>query len=362
MNVNNAVSRFHSLFVNGIRIDPTNPLLNDIFYYMLLAFLAFYPVTYLVAFITPHSIYTKSFTLFTVGGMTIWYSVPAILDTVVYGAIFYKIWHNNLKRGSRSGLVAFVAATLFAVSLATSIDVAFNPSPSLIRYKYCIYLNYAFSFLKRASLLAVLPLITTIARYAYMIFKNNLFYSLRSVLAGLVGGIIGFVVFGLSAVFSTGFVWGCTVGLIMRNGIAMGKDPITTPIFSFLAALGIPPFWHTFWEFFAFSTFAIFGSLLTYGIITKNENFLRTSVDCSMLGIIMLMMAAFNEVTVDASFIRLVASHVDFTPHIAHITINLNYVIGLLSSIVVAIILMATFAWFINFLLVYIRDIVRGVH
>jgi len=339
----------------GIEIQPPSVTFPDTFKYTLLAFLVYFPVTYILVYVVPHDLYSHIFILGKIGNFTIWYCFPSIAGTILYSIIFYWLWWSSFRSKNYLGLVAFLVCTLFAVCFATTIDVAFNPSASLVRWKYVFYIDYAFSFLKQASLVAVIPLVEVIAKYAYTIFKNNITYSVRCVLAGLIGGLVGFLTTGLMAVFCTGYIFGCTVGLIIRNSLLSGKSPLLTPFLSYLAALGIPPFFHTFWEYFAFGMFTAFGSFLTYSLIKRRLKLLEESISFSMLGIFMLLSASFIEVSVDCSFVKLVHNYISFTPQLTDFPLSTTWLVGLLSTIITTLFFIWIVSWLINYILWLIK-------
>ena len=353
------LQQFRKLLQEGIAIEhPETTLLPPVFYYMLLVFIAFFPVTYLVLWLTPHDLYTRIFILGRFDEMVIWYSFSSIVCAVIFTLLFLSVWCNDLKRRNYSGLVAFIAGTLFAVCFATVVDVVLNVSSDFIRYKYAFYVDYAVDFLKQATLVAIIPIIETIVQYAYPIFRNNLLYSLRSVFAGFVGGFFGFVVLGLMAVFSTGFIWGCTVGLIIRNTLVSGYNPIITPLAAYIAGLGLPPFWHTFWEFFAFAVFGVFGSFISYSLVTRNLELSRIALGCAMVGVFLLLMASFTEVTFDVSIIKLVSGLIVLTPVVSELSINTTWFIGLIATVIFSIAFMMAAAWFLNAVIYYFKKLV----
>ena len=210
-------------------------------------------------------------------------------------------------------------------------------------------------------MVAVIPIIETIARYAYTIFRNNFLYSFRSIIAGFAGGFVGFVVLGLMAVFCTGFIWGCTVGLIIRNTLAQGYNPFITPLASYLAGLGLPPFWHTFWEFFAFAVFGVFGSFISYALITRNVEMFRMTIGCAMIGVFLLLVASFTEVTFDAAVIKyIIKDAVVLTPTIAQFQFPIGGVwfTGLIATIFFTFVFMLIAAWFLNAVIYYFKKLI----
>jgi len=350
-----------SPFKEGIKIAPAGAVVHDTLKMMVLAFLAFFLTTYLIWWITPTSLYAHIFVLGKIGDVTILYCFPSIANTIAFSLIFIPIWWKTLKEENYYGLVAFMVAILFGVTFATVLDVAFQPSASTVKSKYVFYIGFAQDILKMATMVAVIPLWETIVRYTYKIFSSNLQYSLRSALAGFAGGIFGFVVVGLMAVFCTGFIFGCTVGIILRNTIAGAPSLLhafASSLLVWFAALGLPPFWHTFWEFLAFATIGIFAAIAGYALFKRNLKYLKTAVGGGMLGVLFLFTGSFTEVTVDAGFVKLIAPLINFSPTLVDVTVGATYFLTLITTLISTALMLLLAAWLINYLLAFLQEYV----
>jgi len=362
------LQQLKQLYTEGLKLEPPYAWVHPTFYYTLLVFITYFPISHVISFIIPPDLYSSVLIIYprlelttdyTKLNGTIWFSFISIIYTLILSIILFPIWYNTLRNGRYYALVAFIVGTSIAVIFATTIDVGFTPDPNLIKQKYSLYATFALEIIKQASMMAIIPLLQAIARYSYNIFRHNLFYSVRSLVAGLIGGLIGFIVISQIAVLSTAFTVGCSIGILLRNSLLHTQNPVLIPILAYIAGLGLPPFWHTFYEILAFSVIGVFGSFITYGIVSRKIEIIRIAVSYSMIGVFVLLTSSITEVTVDVSILSLVRNYIYFTPTIPNFPISALWFAGLIFTLIYTLILIWLVSWFTNYILYKFKEVIE---
>lgn len=313
-------TRVAQLYSSGITLDQ--PLLDsDYLYILLIVMLSYYPVSVLLA-------YTFGTTLiqFSVFGLYFYFILPTLIAGVIYTFVLAPIWYNTKNLNAIPGLFVSV---MFGSFFSTYLAVGLNPDTTMIRSVYGYYTDVALDILKLVSTMAILPVLQRFVQYAYAIYKNNFIVSLRGALFSAIGGVFGFAtLFALIPLFTSATVAGIFAGLLLRNNI----NNLFAPFLALIAVLGVPPFWHTFYEFTAFGVISASVGMIIYGLVSKRENTLKLSSSGLVVGSLILLFGAFNEVTISSTFAALIKRALNFSPVVSDVTISGSYIITFILS------------------------------
>jgi len=341
--------RLAELFTSGIK--PGRALLDsDYLYIIVLTMFTYYPVCVALSLI--FSTYLIEINLF---GLYIYFTLPTLIAGIIYTMLYAPIWYNTIGGDGTSAVLGMLVAVMFGAFFATYLAVGLDTNTEMIRTVYGYYVDVALDILTLISLMAILPVIQRFIEYAYTIFKNNLLVALRGATFGLVGGLVGAgTLLAMIPLFASSTIAGIFGGLLLRNNI----DKLYSPFVALIAVIGIPPFWHTFYEFMAFGLIAGSVGMVVYSLITRQERRLKFSTSGIVVGTMVLLFGAFNEVTVSTSFAALIRNALDFSPVISEITLNTSYIIIFPLAFISVLIIAVIVTYFIEIVVKFVEEVV----
>jgi len=315
--------RLAELFSTGIK--PGRDVFDsDYLYIIILTMLSYYPISVILSCIFSTQLIEFSFL-----GLYIYFILPTLIAGIIYTVVYAPVWFGTVENNGVVAVFGMFIAVMFGAFFSTYLATGLNPNTEVIREVYGYYVDVALDILTLVSTMAVLPVIQRFIEYAYTIFKNNLFVALRGATFAAIGGLFGVgTLMALIPLFTSATVAGLFGGLLLRNNI---ENAISSFV-ALLAVLGVPPFWHTFYEFAAFGLIAGSVGMVVYSIVSKQEKRFKFSASGIVVGSLVLLFGAFNEVTVSSSFASIFRSVLDFSPVISDITVDSNYVIVFILS------------------------------
>ncbi|RLI75091.1 hypothetical protein DRO97_04175 [Archaeoglobales archaeon] len=244
---------------------------------------------------------------------------------------------------------------MFGCFFATYVVVGLNPSTEAIRAVFGYHLNLALDVLTLISTMAILPLLQRMIEYTYFIFKNNFMVALRGSLFAAVAGLVGFgTLMAMIPLFTSAMIAGSFGGLLLRNNIAF----TLTPFLAIVAVLGVPPFWHTFYEFLSFALIAGSVGLFVYGLVVKNSKQVRFAMSGMVIGVGVLLFGAFTEVTVSTTFAAIIRNYLSFTPVISDIVVNSSYILAVIFTLAAVSVMVLLVVYFLELVIRLAREVV----
>jgi len=341
--------RLLDLYTNGITVGK--PVLDsDYLHIITLTLLTYYPIYSLVSLIFDGNLIEIDLC-----GVYLYFTLPTLVCGVIYTVTFAPVWYNTLGGDGSASVLGMLVAVMFGAFFATYLAVGLGINTTAIRETFGDYVDMALDVLRLISMMAVLPVIRRFIEYAYQIFKNNLFVALRGAIFSAVGGIVGAgTLLAMIPLFATATVAGIFAGLLLRNNIEL----VYAPIVSLLAVLGIPPFWHTFYEFMAFGLISASIGMLVYSLIYKQEHRLKYSASGVVVGSLVLLFGAFNEVTVSASVAAVFRNIIDFSPVISNITVSPCYVAAFVVAWIFVFVVAVAVAYMIELVVGFVEEVV----
>jgi len=321
--------RIIELYTQGIK--PGRDVLDsDYLYILILTLLSYYPVYLAFSSILPSNVVEIN-----VFGLYIFFTLTTIAIGIYYTVAYAPVWYRTMG-GDGGAVLGMLMSVMFGAFFATHLAVGLSTDTSMIRRVYGYYVDVALDILKLVSMMAILPVIQRFIEYAYQIFKNNITVAFRGALFAAIGGVVGAgTLLALIPLFTTATIAGIFSGILLRNNIESGLAPIA----SLLAVLGVPPFWHTFYEFAAFSLISASVGMLVYSVVHRQERRLKLSVSGIVVGAMILLFGAFNEVTVSASVAGVLRSVLDFSPVISDISYSSAYIMAAMVSVAFVIVI-----------------------
>ncbi len=316
-------SRLLNLFSKGIK-PHKSVFESDYLHLIVITLLSYYPIYALVSLVFPSDLVQID----VFGLTTLFFTVPTVICGIVYTALLSPVWYRTVE-SEVAPILGMLVAVMFGAFFSTYLAVGFGLDTPFIRQVFGGYVDMALDILRMITLMAILPVIQRFIEHAYTILKNNFFVALRGALFAAVGGIVGAgTLLSIIPLFATSTVAGIFAGLLLRNNIEL----IYASFLSLLAVLGVPPFWHTFYEFTAFSLIAASIGVLVHSFISRKETEFKYSASGVVVGSLLLMFGAFNEVTVSASIAGVFRNYLSFEPVISNITFGGSYLASFITA------------------------------
>lgn len=342
-------SRLAELFKFGI--NPGREIFDsDYLYIILLTMLTYYPVSFILSNLVGVDLIELN-----IFGLYIFFILPTLIAGVVYTVAYATVWYSTATSRNFGAILGMLIAIMFGAFFSTYIVVGLNPDTSSIRSVYGAYVDTALDILRFVTTMAILPVLQRVVEYAYSIFKNNFFVTLRSAVFAAVGGFVGVgTLLAIIPLFASATVAGLFGGLLLRNNI----NNVLSPIIAIIAVLGVPPFWHTFYEFAAFGLIAASVGMIVYSIVTREDRGFRFSMSGIIVGSLILLFGAFNEVTVSSSFASVIGSIIDFRPVISDVVINSSYIVSFILTWVVVLFIALIVTYFIELIVKFVSEVV----
>lgn len=341
--------RIAELFTSGI--NPGREVFDsDYLYIMLLTMLTYYPVSFVLSYL-----FGTGLIEINIIGLYIYFIVPTLLAGIVYTVVYAPVWYSTVEGGRASAVLGMLVAVMFGAFFSTYIVAGLNPDSASLRVVYGSYVDTALDILKLVSTMAILPVLQRFVEYAYTIFKNNFFVALRGATFAAVGGLVGIgTLMAIVPLFTSATVAGLFGGLLLRNNI----NNMVAPLVSLIAVLGVPPFWHTFYEFMAFGLIAASVGMLVYSLVIRKDHGLELSASGIVVGSMVLLFGAFNEVTISSSFAAVVKNTIVFTPVISDVVVDSNYIVAFILTWLVVLLVMLVVAYFIELVVEFVSEVV----
>jgi len=322
---------------------------SDYLYIILITTFTYYPVYLLVSSVFPPTLIEFDFV-----GLYVYFTLPTLIVGILYTIAYAPLWYNTLRGDGSKAVLGLLVAVMFGAFFATYLATGLNPESDTIRDAFGYYVDVALDILRLISMMAVLPIIQRVIEYAYQIFKTNIAVAFRGALFSLAGGIFGVgTLLAMIPLFTTATVAGIFGGILLRNNI----DNVFAPVLALIAVLGVPPFWHTFYEFMAFGLISASVGMLVYSVVTKQERRLKYSASGVVVGALVLLFGAFNEVTVSSSIAGWIKNTLSFAPVITDITVNATYVINFVITFAVVFAVAILVAYAIEVVIKFVEEV-----
>ena len=318
-----ARDRLSEIFTNGIT-RVSDVIDNDYNYVMLLVFLSFYPIYVVCAAI--YNVYVE----FNISFIDIYFTTATLLTGIAFAVLLAPIWYSSISNKKYADYIGIMVIVTFAAMLNTYVVVGLNPDSEVIYEVYGKHVEISLTIIQAIASLAILPILQRMQQMA-TIFVNNLLVAVRSATFGLVGAITGVgTAIALVPLFTSSIIAGTVGGIVLRNNL----DIFYAPLISIFAILGVPPVWHTFFEYRGFVLVSIGAGMLIYGYISSS-GISRTGLASVVIGIAMIAIGAVSEVLFGSSVAYIMLQALDFTPKIAAIQVSPLYVLAVIETVLV---------------------------
>jgi len=341
--------RIAELFSSGIK--PGRELFDsDYLYIIILTMLSYYPISAILSVVFSTQLIEFSFF-----SLYIYFILPTLIAGIIYMIAYAPVWFNTIGGDGTNAVFGMLVAVMFGAFFSTYLATGLNPNTDMLRAVYGYYVDVALSILTLVSTMAILPVIQRFIEYAYTIFKSNLLVALRGATFAVVGGLFGVgTLMAMVPLFTSATVAGLFGGLLLRNNI----NNVYASFVALIAVLGVPPFWHAFYEFMSFGLIAGSVGMAVYALITRQERRLKFSTSGVVVGSMVLLFGAFNEVTVSTSFAAIIRNAISFTPVISDIAVNSNYIIAFILSWTSVLLVALLVTYFIELVVKFIEEVV----
>jgi len=342
-------NRYSEIFSGGIK-SGKEVYDSDYLYILVSTLITFYPIYAIITII-----FNESVIEFSILSLTVYFTISTLIVGIIYTIAYSPVWYNTVANKNYDAILGLLVSLMFGCFFATYIVVGLNPSTDAIRYVFGYHLNLALDILTFISTLAILPLIQRVIEYTYFIFNNNLMVALRGSLFAAVAGLVGFgTLLAMIPLFTSSMIAGSFGGLLLRNNIQYAP----APFLAIIAVLGVPPFWHTFYEFMSFALIAGSVGLLTYSFVTRNNQQTRYAVSGIILGSGILMFGAFTEVTVSTTFASIIRGYLSFASVISDISIDGGYIMAVIFTMISVVFMILLITYFIELVIRLAREVV----
>lgn len=338
------MDRVINLLQNGV--DMKEPVWDsDYINVMLLTLLSFYPIY------SVFSMFGNQLIEIPLIGFKVFFTLPVLFTGIAYTLLFSQVWYQTIQSRNGVALVGLFPSLMFGAFFSTFLVTALHPSANAVTSVYGYYIDQAKTVLQFISVAAVIPVL----EYTIQIFKNNLTVILRGSIFSVIGGIAG--VAGLLAMiplFGSAVTSGSVAGILLRNNLG-----VINSLISLLAVLGVPPFWHTFYEFLAFGAITSSVALVVYSAIYGKLRKWNTGLLGIVFGSVVLLVGALFEVAISSQFAGYFKGILNFTPTISPLAVNATYLATFISSVVVVSALIALIGIALETIVGSIKSIIR---